>query len=127
MGSPSRNVQYHPPRLSEDRPLRVPDDPAARARFPGRPDPPQRLVHGDELLVAGQLADGPATVDLEHDEVAHDIEDVTRLEEPVEQDVLGRRRASEFLAELVHAPRCWSLSNSSPAGSRRGGQHGSTR
>ena len=85
------------------RPLRVPDDPAARTRLSRRPDPPQRLVHGDELLVAGQLADGPATVDLEHDEIAHDIEDVARLEEPVEQDVLGRRRASELLAELVHA------------------------
>ena len=85
------------------RPLSVPDDPAARARFPGRPDPPQRLVHGDELLVAGQLADGPAAVDLEHHEVAHDVEEVVRLEEPVEQDVLGRRYASELLAELFRA------------------------
>ena len=81
----------------------MPDDPAARARLPRRPDPPQRLVHGDELLVAGQLADGAAAVDLEHDEVAHDIEDVARLEEPVEQDVLGRRRASEIFSSRQNA------------------------
>ena len=85
------------------RPLRVPDDPAPRARLPRRADPPQSLVHGDELLVAGQLADGPAAVDLEHDEVAHDVEEVARLEESVEQDVLRRRYPSELLAELFRA------------------------
>ena len=39
------------------RPLRVPDDAAPRARLPRRLDPPHRLVDGNELLVAGQLAD----------------------------------------------------------------------
>ena len=85
------------------RPLRVPDDAAPRARFPRRPDPPHRLVDRDELLVAGQLADGAAVLDLEDDEVANDVEEVARLEEPVEQDVLRRRRAAELLAELLHA------------------------
>ena len=62
------------------RPLRVPDDSTPRARLPGGADAPHRLVDGDELLVAGQLADGPAAVDLEHDEVPHDVEEVPRLE-----------------------------------------------
>ena len=87
------------------RPLRVPDDAAPRTRFPRRPDPPHRLVDGDELLVAGQLADGAAVFDLEDNEVAGDVEEVARLEEPVEQDVLRRRRAPELLAELLHAQR----------------------
>ena len=65
------------------RALRMPDDAAPLARFARRPDPPHRLVHGDELLVAGQLADGAAAVDLEHDEVADDVEQVPRFEEPV--------------------------------------------
>ena len=85
------------------RPLRVPDDAAPRARFPRRPDPPHRLVDGDELLVAGQLADRAAVLDLEDDEVAEDVEKAARLEEPVEQDVLRRRRATELFAELLHA------------------------
>ena len=85
------------------RPLRVPDDAAPRARFPRRSDPSHRFVDGDELLVAGQLADGAAVFDLEHHEVADDVEEVARLEEPVEQDVLRRRRAPELLAELYRA------------------------
>ena len=84
------------------RPLGVPDDSAPRARLPGGADATHRLVHGDELLVAGQLADGPAAVDLEHDEVPHDVEQVPRLEQSVEQDVLRCRRAPELLAELLH-------------------------
>ena len=84
------------------RPLRVPDDSAPRARLPGRPDPAHRLVDGDELLVAGQLSDGPAAVDLEHDEVPHDVEEVSWFEQSVEQDVLRGRRASELVGELVH-------------------------
>ena len=85
------------------RPLRVPDDAAPRARFRRRPDPAHRLVDGDELLVAGQLADGAAVLDLEDDEVADDVEEIARLEEPVEQDVLRRRHAPELLAELYRA------------------------
>ena len=84
------------------RPLGVPDDSAPRARLPGSADATHRLVHGDELLVAGQLADGAAAVDLEHDKVPHDVEQVPRLEQTVEQDVLRRRRAPELLAELLH-------------------------
>ena len=83
------------------RPLRVPDDSTPRARLPSGADASHRLVDGDELLVAGQLADGPAALDLEHDEVPHDVEKVPRLEEPVEQDVLRGRRATELLAELL--------------------------
>ena len=85
------------------RPLRVPDDAAPRARFRRRFDPPHGLVDGDELLVAGQLADGATVLDLEDDEVADDVEEVARLEEPVEQDVLRRRHAPELLAELYRA------------------------
>ena len=84
------------------RPLCVPDDSAPRARLSGGADAPHHLVHGDELLVAGQLADGSAAVDLEHDEVPHDVEKVPRLEQTVEQDVLRRRRAPELLGELLH-------------------------
>ena len=65
--------------------------------FPGGADSPHCLVHGDQLLVAGQLADGPAAVDLEHDEVPHDVEKVSRFEQTVEQDVLRRRRATEHV------------------------------
>ena len=85
------------------RPLRVPDDATPRARLARGSDAPHRLVDGDELLVAGQLADGAAVLDLEDDEVADDVEEVARLQEPVEQDVLRRRRAPELLAELLHA------------------------
>ena len=84
------------------RPLGVPDDSAPRARFSGSADATHRLVDGDELLVAGQLADGPAAVDLEHDEVPHDVEEVSRFEQSVEQDVLRRRRAPEPLGDLLH-------------------------
>ena len=77
--------------------------PAARTRCPRRPDPPQRLVHGDELPVAGQLADRPTAVDLKHDEVPHDVQQVAWFEQPVEQDVLRRRSAPELRAELCHA------------------------
>ena len=84
------------------RPLCVPDDSAPRARLSGSADATHRLVDGDELLVAGQLADGATAVDLEHDEVAHDVEEVLRLEEPVEQNVLRGRRAPELLGELRH-------------------------
>ena len=87
------------------RPLRVPDDAAPLARFPRRPDPPQRLVHGHELLVAGQLADSAAALDLEHDEVANYVEQIPRFEESVQQDVLRRRPPPEPLAELLHPVR----------------------
>ena len=85
------------------RPLGVPHDPAPRARFPRRPDSAHRLVHGDELLVARQLADGPAAFDLEHDEAPHDVEQIARFQQTVEQDVLRRRRAPELPTELLHA------------------------
>ena len=84
------------------RPLGVPDHAAPRARPPRRPDAPHRLVHGDELPVARQLADGAAALHLEHHEVAHDVEEVAGLEQPVEQDVLPRRGAPEPVAELRH-------------------------
>ena len=84
------------------RPLRVPDDAAACARLACGADAPHRLVHGDELLVAGELAHGPAALDLEHDEAPHDVEKVPRLQQPVEQDVLRGRRAPELLAEPLH-------------------------
>ncbi len=87
------------------RPLRVPDHAAPLARPPRRPDAPHRLVHGDELPVAGQLADGPAALHLEHHEVPHDVEEVAGFQQPVEQHVLRRRRAPEPLAELRHAQR----------------------
>ena len=77
--------------------------PPPRTRFPRRPDSAHRLVHGDELLIARQLADGPAAFDLEHDEAPHDVEEVARFQQPVEQDVLRRRRAPELPAELLHA------------------------
>ena len=85
------------------RPLRMPDDSAPCAWFPRRPDPAHRLVHGDELLVARQLAHAPAAFDLEHDEVPHHVEQVARLQQAVEQDVLRRRLAPEPPAELLHA------------------------
>ena len=87
------------------RPLRVPDDSAPRARLSGGADSPHRLVDGDELLVAGQLAAGPAAVDLEDNEVPHDVEEVSRLEQSVEQGVLRRRCAPELLGELLHGQR----------------------
>ena len=87
------------------RSLGVPDDSAACARLPRGADSPHRLVHGDELLVPRQLADGPAAVDLEHDEVPHDVEEVARLEESVEQGVLRRRCVPELLGELLHGQR----------------------
>ena len=61
---------------------------------------PHRLVHGDELPVAGQLADGPAAFDLEDDEIPDDVEEISSFEEPVEQDVLWGWGAPESLAEL---------------------------
>ena len=85
--------------------LGVPDDAAAGARFVCRPDPAHRLVDGDELPVAGQLAGGPAALDLEDDEVPDDVEEVSSFEEPVEQDVLGRGRAPELVFELFEAER----------------------
>ena len=87
------------------RPLRVPDHAAPLARPPRRPDAPHRLVHGDELPVAGQLADGPAALHLEHHEVPHDVEEVAGLEQPVDQDILPRRLAPEPLAELLRRQR----------------------
>ncbi len=84
------------------RPLRVPDDAAPLARFLRLSNAPQRLVRGHELLVAGQLADGAAALDLEHDEVADDVEQVPRFEESVQQDVLRRRLPPELVAELLH-------------------------
>ena len=82
-----------------------PDDAAPLARLPRRPDAPHRLVHGDELPVTRQLADRPPAVDLEHHEAPHDVQQVARVEQPVEQDVLRRRRAPEPLAELLDAQR----------------------
>ena len=78
----------------------MPDDAAAGARFARRPDPAHRLVDGDELPVAGQLAGGPATFDLEGHEVPDDVEKVSSFEETVEEDVLGRGGAPELIFEL---------------------------
>ena len=84
------------------RALRVPDDPAPRARLSGTANPPHRFVDRDELLVTGELSDLAAAVAVEHHEVPHQVEEVPRLEESEERNVLRRRRAPELLAELHH-------------------------
>ena len=89
-------------RQALSRALRVPDDPASRARLSGTANPPHRFVDGDELAVAGELADLAASVAVEHHEVPHQVEEVPRLEEPEEQNVLRRRRAPKLLVELLH-------------------------
>ena len=83
---PERQPQH---RQALARTLRVPDDAAPLARLPRRPDTPQRLIHRDELPVARQLANRLPAVDLEHDEVPHDVEQVARLQQPVQQDILA--------------------------------------
>ena len=54
-----------------------------------------------KLPVPGQLADGAAALDLEDDEVPDDVEEVLPVEQSVEEGVLGLRRSSEFVFELV--------------------------
>ena len=81
--------------------LGVPDDAATFAWLSCGADPLHRLVHGDELAVAGQLADGSAALDFEDDEVPDDVEEVLSLEESVEEGVLGFRAFSKFVFQLV--------------------------
>ena len=73
-------------------PLRMPDDAAAPAALPRRANAPHGLVDGHELLVADELANGASAFDCKDDEVVQDVQQVARLEQPVEQDVLCRRR-----------------------------------
>ena len=48
----------------------MPDNAAALSRLCGCPDALHRFADGDELPIAGQLANGATTLDLEDDEVA---------------------------------------------------------
>ncbi len=59
-------------------------------------------VDGDELLVAADLADGLAALDLEDDEVPDEVEEVAGLEQAVEEHVLRGGLPAELLAR---APR----------------------
>src|SRR5579875_92469 len=76
--------------------LRVPHHAAARRALVVA-NAGDRAVDGDELLVARELLDEPPAIDLEDDEIAHDVEEVVAPEQPVEQDVLRRGIALALL------------------------------
>jgi hypothetical protein len=81
----------------------VPDDAALVGRTLSSLDPADGLVDGYELFVPADLANRPALVDFEDDDVSENVQEILWLQESVEQDVLGGGRAPELFAQMLHS------------------------
>ncbi|MFO0642572.1 MAG: hypothetical protein U0183_25300 [Polyangiaceae bacterium] len=93
------------------RALRVPHDAAALGGLLCRACAGDGLVHRCELLIPAELANDSTGlfVTLEHDEVAHQVEEGRGREHTLEEDLLGIGLAAELAFHVVERARVRSL------------------